>query len=293
MISWQVLKYIWNHPSNRHRKIRAVGESVYWQVEKRVTKRSRDLPVFGKMRLRCYPNSRGAAMMIYSGGWYDYDDMDFVRRYLRPGDCVLDVGANIGVYTLLAASVIGPTGKIVAYEPNAESFDRLLENIQINGIQEQVDARRAAVGESRGSVKFHKKQDVSNRIAHANETANEPDAFEEVPCVVLDEECKDIPFVLGKIDIEGAEMMAFRGMTQLLRAGNPPVWLLELKDRLLRPFGTSAREVADLLGSQGYQLAVYEADDRQLKLLDDPRNFDGNALAIHQSSMEMVRDRLK
>ncbi len=292
MISWQVLKYIWTHPSNRQRKLRAVGESVYWQVEKRLTKRSRDLKVFNGMKLRCYPNSRGAAMMIYSGGWYDYDDMDFVRRYLRPGDAVLDIGANIGVYTLLSASIIGPTGKIVAYEPNGESFERLLENIKINGLENRVDARRVAVGETRGSVKFHKKQDVSNRIAHAGESAKEPDAFEEVPCVVLDEELRQTPFTLGKIDIEGAEMMAFRGATQMLREGNPPVWLMELKDRLLRPFGTSAREVADLLDQSGYQLATYEADRRELVLLDDPRNYDGNALAIHRTAMEIVKSRL-
>ena len=112
---------------------------------KRLTGRSRDIRVFGDLRLRCYPDSCGAGIMIYTNGWYDYDDMHFVHRYLRPGDAVIDVGANIGVYTLLAASVVGDQGKVVAFEPGRQSFARLQENVQLNGLH-QVETRRAAVG---------------------------------------------------------------------------------------------------------------------------------------------------
>ena len=102
MLSLEVLKYIWTHPANRGRRLRAVGRSLGWQCTKRLTGHSRDIRVFGDLRLRCYPDSCGAGIMIYTNGWYDYDDMHFVHRYLRPGDAVIDVGANIGVYTLLS-----------------------------------------------------------------------------------------------------------------------------------------------------------------------------------------------
>ncbi len=283
----QVLNYIWTHPTNRRRKLRALCESVSWQVKKRLTGRPADMHVFGSMKLRCYPDSRGASMMVYTGGWYDYDDMHFVARYLRPGDSVIDVGANIGVYALLMASLVGDTGRVVAFEPGRQSFERLQENVRLNGLS-NVELSRAAVGETRGIVRFHQTQDVTNRIAVAGESAG----IEEVPCIALDEELAGQRFALGKIDIEGAEMMAFRGSRRMLADANPSVWLLELKDRLLKPFGTSSQEVAELLDDAGYDLATYEADDRKLSLITDPRYYDGNALAIHRSAADLVRRRL-
>jgi FkbM family methyltransferase len=291
MLSVEVLKYIWNHPANRGRRLRAVGRSVGWQLEKRLTGQSRDIRVFGDLRLRCYPDSRGAGMMIYADGWYDYDDMHFVRRYLRPGDAVIDVGANIGVYTLLAASVVGVEGRVVAYEPGRETFERLRENVAINGLT-HVDLRRAAIGQTRGTVSFHQKQDVTNRIAVAGDATDPAGDLEEVPCLTLDEELAGSQFALGKIDIEGAELMAFRGGRRLLREGNPPVWLLELKDRLLRRYGGSARELAELLQEAGYELATYDADRVELSMLARPWQYDGNALAIHRSAADTVRSRL-
>ena len=69
------------------------------------------------MTLRCYPDSPSASAMIYCHDSPDFHEMNFIRRYLRAGDTFLDIGANIGVYSLLAASRVGPSGRVVAFEP--------------------------------------------------------------------------------------------------------------------------------------------------------------------------------
>lgn len=291
MQSIDVVKYIWTHPGNRRRRLRALVDSVGWQLEKRLTGHTRDIRVFGDLRLRCYPDSCGAGIMIYANGWYDYDDMHFVQEYLRPGDAVLDVGANIGVYTLLAATAVGERGKVVAFEPAHEAYFRLKENVELNRL-DQVEVHCAAVGETRGMVSFHQNQDLVNRIALPSELAAQPDALEYVPCVTMDEELAGERFDLGKIDIEGAEIMAFRGARHMLERANPPVWLVELKDNLLSRYGGTAQELAGLLRTFGFELGSYDADRRLLSFPSEPWQGQENVLAIHRTALDRVRSRL-
>ena len=148
-----VVKYIWSHPANRHRRIRALKDALGWQLHKRFAGSCREINVFGNLRLRCYPDSYGAGVVIYSGGWPDFDDMHFMQRYLRPGDALVDIGANIGVYTLLAASLVGSRGRVLAFEPGRRAFERLEENLRINDLR-QVETRCAAVSDHPGTVRL-------------------------------------------------------------------------------------------------------------------------------------------
>jgi len=291
MLSMDVLKYIWSHPGNRGRRLRAVGRSVGWQLEKRVTGRSRDIRVFGDLWFRCYPDSRGAGLVIYTNGWNDFDEMHFVHRYLRPGDSVVDIGANVGVYTLLAASLVGEQGRVVSFEPGYESYRRLEENIRLNDLH-YVELHPAAVGETSGMVPFYQDRDLVNRIAVGDELAAQPECVELVPCLTMDEALAGSRFHFGKIDIEGAELKAFRGGRRMLEEGNPPVWLVELKERLLVRYGDSARELARVLRSAGFYLGVYDAARRRLSFPNEPWRKHENVLAIHRAALDRVESRL-
>ncbi len=291
MLSFDILRFIWSHPSNHQRRLRTVGQAVGWQLQKRLCKTCRDIPVFGHLRLRCHPDSRGAGLMIYTNGWYDYDEMYFVQRYLRPGDAVVDIGANIGVYTLLAASCVGDQGRVLAFEPSRQVYTRLEENVRMNGL-DQVEAQCLAIGSAPGTVQFLQELDVSNRISVSSDQTGELGRVENVPCITLDMALEGTRFALGKIDIEGAEYMVFQGGPRMLQEANPPIWLLELKDRLLRRFGSSAAELSQLLRNAGYELAVYNANRRQLLFCDAPWHERGNVLAIHRSAREAIQTRL-
>jgi FkbM family methyltransferase len=230
--------------------------------------------------------------MIYTSGWPDYDEMHFVRRYLRPGDGFVDVGANIGIFTLLAARYVGPHGRVLALEASRRAFQRLTENVALNQLGNSVEPRFLAVGPESGTVQFLQQHDLINRLVVPADHQAPDSRMEEVPCVTLDELLGGGSFAMGKIDIEGAELLAFRGGERILEQGNPPVWLLELKGRLLVRFGHSPEDVAGLLHRHRFRLAVYEADTNRLAFPPTPWQTHGNVLAIHESQIEHVERRL-
>jgi FkbM family methyltransferase len=230
-------------------------------------------------------------MMIYYGGWYDYDEMHFLSRYLQPGDAVVDVGANIGIYTLLAASLVGDGGKVLSFEPGRVAFARLEENVRRNRLS-QVEAICAAISERPGRLRFFQRCDLTNRLAAASDEAG-AEGIEDVTCITLDTALAGTRFAFGKIDIEGAETMAFRGAQQILHQANPPVWLLEMKDRLLQRYGSSAKQLATLLHTSGYDLAIYDADHRRLTFPHELWQEEGNILAIHRNAVDVVRSRVQ
>lgn len=98
--------YIWSHPNFKQQRLQSILKFLGWQVYKRLTCSYLDIQLIPNVKkIRCYLDSRSAAAVLYSG-LFDYDDMNFLLRYLRTEDSFLDIGANVGVYTLLAASKI-------------------------------------------------------------------------------------------------------------------------------------------------------------------------------------------
>ena len=277
---------IWSHPANRGNRLRVLARSFGWQLYKRLIRRSLDIKVFGSLTMRCYPNSSVASNLIYTNGWPDYNEMRFMRRYLRKGDSVLDVGANVGVYTLLAASLVGSEGHVDAYEPGPIALKRLRENVRVNRLS-HVKVSGAAVGEAPGVAVFLRDLDSTNRFATADDARK---STVEVSVVKLDEEAAGRTYALGKMDIEGAEPTAFRGAEQLLRGANPPVWIMEFKDRLLKRFGYSATDFAAWLRERGYVLASYEEDHVALRA--NCSTECENVIAVAESAMERLKQRI-
>jgi FkbM family methyltransferase len=230
--------------------------------------------------------------MLYANGWPDYDEMHFMCRYLRPGDTFLDVGANIGIYTLLASLLVAQHGKVVAFDAGMKSYDRLVENIRLNGLA-QAEARFAAIGPQPGTVRFLQSRDMTNHIAVGPPEADRDADVVEVPCVTLDAVLDGHRAAMGKMDIEGAEQLAFAGGPRALAAGNPPVWQLEMKERLLRKFGHSAAGFADSLRDQQYDLAVYRADLGELDFPRDAWAERGKVLAIFRPARDQIMSRIQ
>jgi hypothetical protein len=159
MKPWTTLASVWTHPANRGRRLAAVARYFWWQAAKRTVLAYHDLPFHGT-RLRCYADSHSASAALYFSGLPDYREMQFIRRYLRPGDCFVDVGANIGVYSLLAASIVGPGGMVHAFEPMKRTFERLVENVAMNALR-HVQCHRLALSDAAGVVRLTEPGDDS------------------------------------------------------------------------------------------------------------------------------------
>jgi len=282
----RILLRVASHPSNRDQRLAAVGRAVRWQVRSRLRPDRLEVAAYGDTVLLCYPRSNSASNVIYFTPHYDYDEMHFLDRYLCPGDVVIDAGANIGTYTLLAASRVGPSGRVIAFEPAPVALARLRENVAHNRLG-QVEAHGAAVGIRPGRATMQSSSDVSNSLVAVPGVTG---ATTVVEVVRLDDVVGDARPALLKLDVEGYELQALQGAATLLTADPPPVLLVELTDHLLRGAGTSPAELRAWLRERGYELYRYDAGAGVLRAAQAPLR--GNWLAIRGDGREEVLARL-
>ncbi len=285
--AWRLCAYIWGHPANRGRRAAALARAVAWQLDKRLLGRTRVIAFLNGMRFRCYPDSTIASLVLYCHGLPDYHEMTFMSHYLRPGDGFIDVGANIGVYSLLAGSIVGPEGRVDAFEPGPVAVQRLAENVALNRLS-WVAIHRTAVGAEQGTIPFTGDQDVLNRMPPSGTKGNQ---ILQVPCVSLDDVLRGHRYAMAKMDIEGAEPLAVRGAQHMFADANPPVWLIEINGKL-RDYGYGEEDFARWLHDRDYDVALYDADRRTLVFREQPWREHDNVFAIARSHRAHVRDRI-
>lgn len=200
-------------------------------------------------------------------GQFERDVVNFVVHYLKPGMIVFDVGANIGTYSILSASLVGETGSVHAFEPTPESMARLRANVQLNGFW-WVCANEVAVTEAVGRREFQLYQHAAMNSLAAQNRLGEPTRVCEVETTSLDDyvRIQGIPRVdLLKIDVEGAELSVLEGARGLLRSSNPPVILCEFFERTSESFGHGTSAVRELLEGEGYRLFRWNLKLRRLE----------------------------
>ena len=130
---------------------------------------------------------------------------------LRPGDTVVDIGANIGSFTVLAARVVGPHGRVVSFEPVAQTFARLEDNVALNGYR-NVECRLAAVDAQEGTLTLRVDPKSALSTAYLESHDDENGAVQTVPCVTMEQAFREhnIERVnLLKVDCEGSEYGIF------------------------------------------------------------------------------------
>ena len=194
----------------------------------------------------------GAA--IAASGVYEPHVTAVFAARLRPGMTVVDIGANIGWFTLLAASRVGPEGRVLAVEPNPLNARMLEASRQANGL-DNVLLLPVAAGVRNGAVALHR--------TYSNASTTPLDridihAAEVVPMIRLDDVYPADwgPVELVKIDVEGAEALALGGLENVLRRDRPAI-ISELSPNMMP--GASSVSALDYLGwlqGLGYRLGV-------------------------------------
>ena len=153
-------------------------------------------------------------------GSYEFTKQRLFARIVRPGQVVYDVGANVGFYTLLASVLVGPTGKVVAFEPLPRNVDYLRSHIKLNHC-DNTTLVTAAVSDVMGTARFDGSGD--NSMAHLT-----PDGTLTVETVTLDHvvgtQGEPPPQVI-KIDVEGAEVAVLQGGRHTIETYRPTIFL--------------------------------------------------------------------
>lgn len=163
-------------------------------------------------------------------GTYEPDVAAAVRRLAPAGSTAYDLGANLGYTSLLLAGAVGPEGRVLAFEPFPENVRRLREAVALNGLEHRVEVIETAVGDrdGRGTFKVHPSGSMGRLTERGSDPAGAPTV--EVDVVRLDSFVtnRGAPApLLVKIDLEGGEVAALRGMPHLLRESQP-ILLIEL-----------------------------------------------------------------
>jgi len=191
-------------------------------------------------------SSPEGARMAFDGSAYEADISFLMRKLVRPGDTVLDIGANVGLHTVFLAGLVGGEGRVIAFEPISEMADKLSANCAFNRA-DNVTLIAAALGEETGEAKIQANlgdpgMEGTNSMIASVHVANRPDRYEErtIPVKRLDDIAGDmgiaerINFV--KIDTEGFEPMVIRGALKTLRKTRPAM-LIEAHSNRLKEVG--------------------------------------------------------
>jgi len=147
---------------------------------------------------------------------------DFVRSVLRPGDVFVDVGANVGYFTILAADAIRHVGHIYAFEANPATYELLQKTVTVNWMTSFITTEQLAVYEDTRTLEFVMPEHFAGNSSLALDDRRREAPRIEVETISLDEYFagRDMRADLVKVDVEGAELFVFRGMRKLV-AANP------------------------------------------------------------------------
>jgi FkbM family methyltransferase len=194
-----------------------------------------------------YRETLGRALLLNDG--FEESERQALRSLTNPGSTAIDVGANIGIFSLSLAEAVGPEGAVWAFEPVSDTASRLRANLDQNGLKNTV-VIVAAAGNSEGDALVQRAKDSAYSITvKPNGKAKADESLEEVPKVRLDtiwNQMNRPQISVAKIDVEGAELEVLQGALELLEACHPTL-LIEA------PSESRLGEIATFLSSFGYR----------------------------------------
>lgn len=270
-----LFKFVWFHPLNNNNRLAALWRVLSFQIASRIINAVILLPFVNGTHLFMKRGMNGA-----TGNWYcglqEYEDMGFVLHVLQPGDLFVDIGANIGSYTVLAGSCEGVN--VVAFEPVSSTFSWLQKNIQVNKLDKKVRAMNIGLADQEGIIHFSSNLDTLNHVVSKHEKNS---SFIEVNVLTLDEVMKGkFPTVI-KIDAEGYESHILDGAKNTINNSSLIAILLELNGSGKR-YNKEDNKIHKLLISKGFDSFQYDPLKRQLKSLKSKINKTSNTLYIRK-----------
>lgn len=205
-------------------------------------------------------------------GIYEPFETEFVKKEIKKGDVVLDIGANIGYYTLIFAKLVGEEGKVFAFEPDPYNFALLKKNVETNDYKNVVLVQKA-VSNKTGRIKLFLCEDNKgdNRIYNSHDGRQSI----EIEAIRLDDYFENyngkIDFI--KMDIQGAEGGAIQGMSNLLEENKNVKIISEFWPIGLKRFGIEPKEHLNLLLKYGFKLYEINEQEKKIEVVNIPKKL--------------------
>lgn len=235
--------------SRRKHKIRVFRDKSYFFCS------------FGDLLKMLYCNSH---LVRFNKG-FEFETLEHYVSLIENGDVILDIGANIGLFSIIGSEIVGDTGKIYAFEPSPKTFAALNENLTLNNCNNVVSST-LALSNSNGRADLifpeegrvnHEQGDLFTHLSYSEEGMGN-DLSGNVQTCTIDSfmETHGVSRIdLIKIDIEGAEKLCFEGARELFSSENKPIIIFELFEPFCARFGTTSFQVLKYLDQFGYELS--------------------------------------
>jgi FkbM family methyltransferase len=227
----------------------------------------------GPFRVRLDPRDRVIAKRLVLYGEFEKEEIERLCSLTRPGDCVLDIGANIGLYSLYLSRAVTETGRVIAVEPDPDNVELLTQNLRTNGCDNvtllacafSVDSGSGQLFQNeanRGSLSLAKVS-TAHRTGIAVPIRRGEEALAEL----------DVRPRIVKMDVEGAEPLVFAGLGY-----QPQVLLFEFVPQLIRAHGRDPEEFLASLTGQGYRFETLQPtpEGQRWRASDSQRVADHN-----------------
>lgn len=201
---------------------------------------------------------------------YEAGETSFFKSILRPGDTAIDIGANVGWYTTLFAELVGPSGTVIAFEPNDTAFQLLARSVRS---YKNMRAFRLAVADRSGEAELHIPTKAEGWFASLGDieasrgtTVSRPCTLTTLDSFIADNSARRVTAI--KVDTEGFEREVLRGARGLLSSSEPPLWVLETTPPGLGRY--PPEEVYDILLAER-KYSLYKIDGTSGALLPVPQ----------------------
>jgi FkbM family methyltransferase len=193
---------------------------------------------------------RSITPWILLGGYWEIFVDDILCALARPGDTFIDVGANMGYYTVRIGARVGAEGKVYSFEPNPHMYGFLSDNIMINAFESRSKLFKTAVGSEAGEAWFSfERREPGGGVVHDEQLGVEGEI--RVPIVKLDDVIpQDRPIDLIKIDVEGFEPQALKGMRGLLDRSPDAAVVVEMAYEQWARFGDPIAMLIEAAGGR-------------------------------------------
>lgn len=284
----QTYRYLRDHPLTDGNKFSAYMRFVKWQLSSRILNAPIAISYVNESRLFVRRGLHASTSTYYTG-LKEFEEMGFVLHFLRSDDIFVDVGGNIGVFTILASAGVGAT--TYTFEPFPDTYRHLLDNINLNNGLGAVYPFPVCIGAEDGDTEFEIDRRSSSRN-HVRPTCNNDKygaGVIKVPMRTLDG-MVDHPVSCLKVDVEGYEASVIAGAQDILDSPSLRAVIIEMNPSALRSYGHDSIELHTQMLSKGFETFRYNPLTRSLSSVSG-FNTTGNTLYIRDP--EFARARLK
>lgn len=278
------IKRTYSHPLNRKRKLLSILNYFKLGLYLRLNRSKMFVhPYIHDTKLLVGKKST-SSIVQYFNSLNDFEEMALILHFLTMDDIFVDVGANVGVYSILASGVAG--AKSIAIEPSDESSEIFRQNIAINNLESRITLINCVVGNQSGHISFTKGLDAINRVTREDDLKKNSELIKEE---TLDNLLKnDFPSCI-KIDVEGFELNVLKGAKEILKKPELKLLLIETNG-LSKKYQLDEKEIFTLVHDHGFSPYMYSPFEREFSIVTAESKQENT---IFVRDMEYVKSRVK